>query len=115
MKIPFHRLVVPSFVGLMLTGCSVTWVKHPESTARDGSRISVTTFDWLHGRDSLVIERYDKAGNRSVYPVEDLPDGFHGLTTETAGNSVILRLFDADQRRIDQRNIPFSSFVAKGR
>ena len=47
--------------------------------------------------------------------VEDLPEAFRSFTTETASNSVILRLFDADRRMIDQRNIPFSSFVAKGR
>lgn len=115
MNMPFRFFLTSSLAVLTLTGCSVTWVKHPESTARDGSRVSVTTFDWVHGRDSLVIERYDKAGNRSVYSVEDLPDTFHGFTTETAAGSVILRLFDVDQRKIDQRNIPFSSFTAKGR
>lgn len=115
MKIPLHRFITAVLAVLSLSGCSVTWVKHPESTARDGSRIIVTTFDWLHGRDTLVIERFDKSGNRSVYSVEDLPEAFRSFTTETAANSVILRLFDVDKRMIDQRNIPFSSFVAKGR
>ncbi|RYD83179.1 MAG: hypothetical protein EOP84_08285 [Verrucomicrobiaceae bacterium] len=115
MKVTMHRILSASFFAVVLSGCSVTWVQHPGVVGKDGSRIVVTTYDKQIGQDRLVIERFDKDGNRSVHVIEGLPESLDSFTTEAAASSVTLRLFNKEKQVIDQRSVPFSSFITKGR